>query len=371
MIFADARALLNDVEACFAENNVATSPEDIALLSEWSNSQDAFGERAREVCQKLFDVYGTRLSVMNRGVFPGDVYFCGDYNNALFLRAKGMDVTFVPLHVAAFDYDGALIPDEDEMASIYTDPTYNILNARPGQYVIMPGAKNGDLFRWNGQSYVRCKYITFQSDELGTTAPLDLWQRAAMDSLANDNFTILYGAPGSGKTLLPMAWMLSALNTGRISRCHFIFHYEKLKHARELGYVKGTLNDKLLQTGSLGNILASKLGDIQSVQRMIQDGQINIIPTSSIRGFEAGSDEMIFCTEAQDLDAYAARTIIQRAKQGCKIVFEGDLDEQVDISRGSGLGKTINAFKGFPGFGCAKLVNDYRSPMGIIANAIK
>lgn len=94
MIFADARALLNDVEACFAESNVATSPEDIALLSEWSNSQDAFGERAREVCQKLFDVYGARLSVMNRGVFPGGVYFCGDYNNALFLRTKGMDVTF-------------------------------------------------------------------------------------------------------------------------------------------------------------------------------------------------------------------------------------------------------------------------------------
>lgn len=304
-------------------------------------------------------------------ITDGVDYFTADYLWATKLRRYDKCHVYVVTNDEIQPYTGWAQIGGDTAAQAYSS-VGNPLNLCEGQYIIVDdGEKAIDALKYDGSSYKKVKRREFRSDQLGSVQPKDPYQYCAFDSLLSNDMTVLYGPSGSGKTFIPLAYAMQELEAGRITRCHFIFHYEKLKYARELGYVKGTLQDKLLQTGSIGNILSSKLGDPAEVEHLINRGIINIMPTNAIRGFEAGDTEMIFCTEAQDLDAYTVRTIIQRAKKGCKIILEGDADEQVDISRKSGLGQVIEVFRGAPGFGCVKLVNDYRSPFGRLADKIR
>lgn len=159
------------------------------------------------------------------------------------------------------------------------------------------------------------------------------------------------------------------LESQKFNKCHIVYHYEPLKGAKTLGYEKGDHVEKLLKTGSLGNILSSKIGDIQTVESMIGSGVLNIIPTANIRGVEFGRDDVVFVTEAQNLNVYTLKTIIQRCKNGCKQIYEGDILEQSDINCSKlGIDRMIEVFKGHQKFGVVKLKNNYRSELCELAD---
>lgn len=141
-----------------------------------------------------------------------------------------------------------------------------------------------------------------------------------------------------------------------------------MKYARTLGYEKGSHTEKITLSGSIGNILTSKLGDMQIITSMIGSGTLDIVPTANIRGVEFGENDVVLVTEAQDIDTYTLKTIIQRCKDGCKQIYEGDVLEQIDINRPSGLPKMINVFSGNGRFACVKLKSNYRSEIGELAD---
>ena len=113
-------------------------------------------------------------------------------------------------------------------------------------------------------------------------------------------------------------------------------------------FYPGSRSEKLMST-SLGGILSSKFGDITLVESLIANGKLMLIPTCDIRGIEISDQDCIYLTEGQNTDAYTMRTIIQRAKEKCKIIIEGDMLEQVDIKIGNlkenGMFRTIEVFK--------------------------
>ena len=203
----------------------------------------------------------------------------------------------------------------------------------------------------------------------GTLKPLDAIQRCAIDSIINNDITVLYGRAGSGKTTLPLNYIMQMLEKGTYKKCYIIYSYEPLKGAKTLGYEKGDHITKLLYSASLGNILSSKFGDIQMVERMIDLGQIEIIPTANIRGVEISEDSILLSTESQNLDVYTLKTIIQRCKDGCKQIYEGDIIEQKDINISQlGINRLIEVFKGHSKFGCVKLKNNYRGELTELAD---
>lgn len=374
MILVDAWAFINDLERCTQDNEICISHgtiDELSALTRDLSQTVGVRDAARKACQwlianpkayKLYDPTQHQL----------DARLTGDYAVAIRLAKVGNADTFVEKSVRSQTYTGwRKITDADEIAVLYGDPSNNAGGFDVNEYAIVENGDAYDVLRWTGKEFAKVGYRAYASDVLGKITAKDAYQKCALDSLAENDITVLYGPAGSGKTLLPLAYVMNRIEKGTIRRCHFVFHYEKLKHARELGFVKGEQIDKLLLSGSLGNILASKLGDESEVRAMLKDGTIDIIPTSSIRGFEAGENDMIFCTEAQNLDPYTVRTIIQRAKTGCKIVLEGDALEQTDIARESGLGKVIDVFKGQPYFGCVKLMNNYRSGYGALAEQIR
>lgn len=266
-----------------------------------------------------------------------------------------------------------VLSSDEELAKIYSKENCdNIFDCLINEYVIINDNEGNfcDVLKWTGNNYKNVYNKNFKSRQLGVLKPLDTQQRMAFDSIIENDITVLTGRAGTGKTTIPLAYIMQALESGKYKKCYIVYSYETLKNQKTLGYVKGDDLTKKLYSSSLGGILSSKFGDMSEVERLIMSGQLDIVPTANLRGVEFGDDSIIICTESQNLDTYALKTLIQRCKTGAKLILEGDILEQCDTSRGVGLFKMIDIFKGHKCFGCIKLKNNYRSEISELADLL-
>ena len=261
--------------------------------------------------------------------------------------------------------------DEQEMAHFYQNLSENVLGLLTNEYLLLKDCDGNivDKLKWDGEVYQTIRSKPYKSNMFGTLKPLDDIQSFAMDSINTNDITVLYGKAGSGKTTLPLNYIMQEIEKGRYKKCYIVYSYEPLKGAKTLGFEKGDHITKLIYSASIGNILASKFGDIQQVEYMIDRDMLDIIPTANIRGWECPSDSILLCTESQNLDVYTLKTIIQRCKSGCKQIYEGDIIEQKDTNiQNVGINRLIDIFKGYKSFGCVKLKNNYRSELSELAD---
>ena len=287
----------------------------------------------------------------------------------------GLEVKSVKTDDKSDMYKGykVVVPTDNELAQVYDkDNCDNLFGCNINEYVVINDSEDNfcDVLRWTGTKYANVFNKSFKSRQLGTCKPLDVIQRMAFDSITNNDVTVLYGRSGSGKTTIPLSFIMQGLESGKYKKCYIVYSYETLKNQKTLGFVKGDDLTKKLHTSSIGNILSTKLGDMTEVERLIMSNQIEIIPTAELRGVEFSSDSIVFSTEAQNLDSYALKTLIQRCKTGSKLILEGDILEQCDTTRGIGLFRMIDVFIDHSCFGCVKLKNNYRSEISELADLL-
>lgn len=201
---------------------------------------------------------------------------------------------------------------------------------------------------------------------MGVVSPRDPYQICAIDSLVNDNFSIVTGPAGSGKTLLSLTYALREVIAEKRNKLVIFCNPVKTRGAEQLGFYTGSRTEKLIQN-SIGAILTSKLGGMDVVESLMQQERLQILPISDIRGFEVGQKDIMYITEAQNLNVELIKLAIQRCAEGAKIILEGDPCTQVDHfsfeGDGNGLVRAIEVFEGFDGFSHVNLPNIYRSEM--------
>ena len=111
-----------------------------------------------------------------------------------------------------------------------------------------------------------------------------------------------------------------------------------------------------------------KYGDMYEVEKKIDSGEINIIPTAYIRGISL-KKSIVIVTEAQNLDVYTLKTIIQRCENDCKLIIEGDMIEQKDTNVTQvGMKRFSEVFGGNDCVGIVKLKSNYRSKISELAD---
>ena len=302
----------------------------------------------------LFCTYDLLCENLASYMFSLPTECASNYTNELYLGYKSIEVT------------------DDEFAALIDGTCTNKFGCIENEYLIPYDRFNnsGYVFKMKDGRFEKVEPLAFKSDLMGRIKPMDLVQLCAFDSIEKNDITVLYGKSGSGKTIIPLSYIMKGLEHQKFRKIHIVYHYEPLKGAKTLGYEKGDHIEKILKTGSIGNILTSKLGDISIVESLIQEGKLDIIPTANIRGVEFGVEDVMYCTESQNIDIYTLKTIIQRCKSGCKQIYEGDIMEQTDISGISGLFKMIDVFKGNSKFGCIKLKNRYRDELSDLADKL-
>lgn len=235
----------------------------------------------------------------------------------------------------------------------------------PGEYVIFKQYETltEAYVKLDNGSYEPIRKTEFRSSKSDAVKPKDLFQQCAMDSLTNNEFSVITGPAGSGKTLLSISRMLEAMEKGEVSKIVIFTNPTKARGAESMGFYKGDRIQKLLQN-SIGAILTAKLGSIFLLEEMIEAEEIMIMPMSDIRGYEVPADAFLYISEAQNADVDLLQLAIQRASGG-PIILEGDPYSQLDhwsYSReNNGMLRAIEVFKGFPLFAHVHLPNIYRS----------
>ena len=270
--------------------------------------------------------------------------------------------------------------NEAEMANFYSDifpknvNTYNLLE---NQYLLIvdnsPNNKIVDKYKWTKEGYIKIPYLKFESRMFGKVGPKDgdIYQQLALDSLKNNQITMIRGAAGTGKSYLAFGYMFYLLDKGEIDKIIVFCNTVATKGSAKLGYYPGSRTEKLLDS-QIGNLLESKLGDRFAVEKLIEDGKLVLLPMSDIRGYDTtGMNAAIYISEAQNLDIELMRLALQRIGEDSICILDGDSDAQVDLNlyagANNGMRRVSEVFRGQDFYGEVTLKNIKRSKIAQIA----
>lgn len=229
-------------------------------------------------------------------------------------------------------------------------------------------------YKWCDEHYIEIPFQKAESKMFGKVVPKDHYQQIALDSLHNNQITMLRGAAGSGKSYLAFSYMFSLLEKGKISKIIIFCNTVATKGSAKLGYYPGSREEKLLDS-QIGNLLVSKLGDRSAVERMINDGSLVLLPMSDIRGYDTtGMNAAVYISEAQNLDIELARLALQRVSDDAICILDGDSNAQVDLSlyagNNNGMRRISEVFKGSDFYGEVTLQNIYRGKIANLAQQL-
>ena len=266
--------------------------------------------------------------------------------------------------------------DDDNMADLYSNLTNNKFGLLTNQYLIVKNTNDEivDKLLWTGNEYQNIKLGTIKSNMFGTIKPYngDVYQQCAINSLLNNQITMLSGKAGTGKTHLAMGVMLSMLEKHKIDKIVVFCNPVATINSARLGFYPGTKDQKILDSQP-GNILSSKLGGSIMVEQMIQQDRIVLMPMSDIRGYDtSGMNAAIYITEAENMDITLMKLALQRIGNDCICIIDGDYKQQVDMVQyagiNNGMRRLSQVFRGQPFYGEVELKNIYRSKIAEVAD---
>lgn len=258
---------------------------------------------------------------------------------------------------------------DEEMCDFYSDLSDNKFGLLPNEYLVVRDSTGAavDIYCWNGVEHRRLKTHSFFSDYFGEVKAKkgDIYQKMACDSLVNNQLTVLRGIAGSGKSYLGLGYLFSQLDSGKIDKIIVFCNTVATKGAARLGFYPGSRNEKLLDS-QVGNLLASKLGDMIAVEKLIAEEKLILLPLSDIRGFDTtGMNCGIYADEIQNTTIEMMKLMLQRIGEDSICVLCGDDKAQVDLTdyegANNGLKRMCEVFKGESYFGAITLKNCHRS----------
>ncbi|AOS65064.1 phosphate starvation-inducible protein PhoH, predicted ATPase [Actinoalloteichus hymeniacidonis] len=165
--------------------------------------------------------------------------------------------------------------------------------------------------------------------------PKTLNQKRYVDAIDKNTIVFGIGPAGTGKTYLAMAKAVQALQAKQVNR--IILTRPAVEAGERLGYLPGTLHDKIdPYLRPLYDALHDMV-DPESVPRLTQAGTIEVAPLAYMRG-RTLNDAFIILDEAQNTTPEQMKMFLTRLGFGSKIVVTGDIT-QVDLpgSTRSGL----------------------------------
>jgi len=170
-----------------------------------------------------------------------------------------------------------------------------------------------------------------------TIRPKTLNQKRYVDAI--DAHTVVFGIgpAGTGKTYLAMAKAVQALQAKEVNR--IILTRPAIEAGERLGFLPGTLNDKIdPYLRPLYDALHDMI-DPESVPRLLTAGTIEVAPLAYMRG-RTLNDAFIILDEAQNTSMEQMKMFLTRLGFGAKMVVTGDVT-QIDLPGGTKSGLTM------------------------------
>ena len=296
-----------------------------------------------------------------------------DVNMALFARSMGITTyQFKDTEIATEPWAGwaKYYPNEKEMASLYSDPKMNILEAPINQYCeIFQDKELKDVLRWDGTQYQRLKYKEMKNPYTQEIIrPRNLEQKMAFDLLQNPDIKVktLFSSWGSGKTLLALTYALGKIYNGEYKKLLFVRNNIIAANTFDTGYLPGDLKDKMT---IWNRNIADHVGGDLMMEQLEDNGVIETFPLSHMRG--RSIHDIVLVDECENLTDKHITLLLSRIEEDGEIIFCGD-SAQCDFRNGvsSGMDKMINALKGEKLFGAVKLIKSERGGVPLLCDKI-
>ncbi|WP_182561751.1 PhoH family protein [Microlunatus kandeliicorticis] len=188
-----------------------------------------------------------------------------------------------------------------------------------------------------------------------TIRPKTLNQKRYVDAI--DKHTVVFGIgpAGTGKTYLAMAKAVQALQNKTVNR--IILTRPAVEAGEHLGFLPGTLNDKIdPYLRPLYDALHDMV-DPDSIPRLLTSGTIEVAPLAFMRG-RTLNDAFIILDEAQNTSMEQMKMFLTRLGFDSKMVVTGDVT-QVDLPTGarSGLRGVQDILEGVDDITFCRLTN--------------
>ena len=185
-------------------------------------------------------------------------------------------------------------------------------------------------------------------------------QKVASETILKNDVVLLTGQAGSGKTLLACSVALQQFVNREIDR--IIISRPAVSAADDIGFLPGTMQDKMdpWLAPIYGNLY--QLLPKATIDNMIKQGDIEIVPLSYVRG-RTFLKSFVIIDEAQNVNTNQTQMLIGRLGIDSRMVFCGDVS-QVDLRRGA-TGLTIfnSLAKHISGVEVVTLLKNHRHPI--------
>ena len=170
-----------------------------------------------------------------------------------------------------------------------------------------------------------------------TIRPKTANQKRYVDAIEDNTITFGIGPAGTGKTYLAMAKAVAALQAKKVNR--IVLTRPAVEAGESLGFLPGTLSEKIdPYLRPLFDALHDMI-DVDSIQRLIQTGVIEVAPLAYMRG-RTLNDSFIILDEAQNTTPEQMKMFLTRLGFGSKMVVTGDVT-QIDLPNGAKSGLRV------------------------------
>jgi phosphate starvation-inducible PhoH-like protein len=185
--------------------------------------------------------------------------------------------------------------------------------------------------------------------------PKTLGQKQYVDAIDQNTIVFGIGPAGTGKTYLAMAKAVQALQRKEVSR--IILTRPAVEAGERLGYLPGTLTDKIDPYLRPLYDALNEMMDPELVPKLLAAGTIEVAPLAYMRG-RTLNDSFIILDEAQNTTPEQMKMFLTRLGFGSRMVVTGDIT-QIDLpTAASGLRLVTRVLKDIDDIHFSRLTSD-------------
>lgn len=264
--------------------------------------------------------------------------------------------------------------NDEQLAEFYSGRAEyaDLLGLKENQYLLIKDAEGKviDKYCYQNGALREVKYNIIQNIYCGKIKPRNLQQELAMDMLIDkqSKVKLVQGVYGSGKDYLMLNQALSLIEKGKFQKIVFIRPNVTVANVPEIGYLKGTQEEKLAWT--LGPFY-DKVGGEEGVHLLIEQNKLELVPLLFIRG-RSFDNSIVYVTEGQNITAEIAKLIISRIGDNSELWLNCDthqVDKQI-YEKDNGIEKMVSRLTGNSLFSYIYLPKTERSAVAELATLL-